>query len=86
MLKKLNLSLSNRCNANCIWCPVERGTKHNFDLSYDSIVKIIEEVEKLEQLRWLKNGLQIGCLSVYYNGVEINAPGDVIEWQQKNLQ
>jgi len=57
-----------------------------FDLSYDSIVKIIEEVEKLEQLRWLKNGLQIGCLSVYYNGVEINAPGDVIEWQQKNLQ
>ena len=45
-----------------------------------------EEVEKLEQLRWLKNGLQIGCLSVYYNGVEINAPEDVVEWQQKNLQ
>ena len=45
-----------------------------------------ERVEKLEQLRWLKNGWQIGCLSVYYNGVEINAPEDVIEWQQKNLQ
>ena len=45
-----------------------------------------ERVEKLEQLRWLKNGWQIGCLSVYYNGVEINAPEDVVEWQQKNLQ
>jgi len=45
-----------------------------------------ERVEKLEQLRWLKNGWQIGCSSVYYNGVEINAPEDVIEWQQKNLQ
>jgi 3-deoxy-manno-octulosonate cytidylyltransferase (CMP-KDO synthetase) len=45
-----------------------------------------EQVEKLEQLRWLKNGWQIGCLSVYYNGVEINVPEDVVEWQQKNLQ
>ena len=49
-------------------------------------VTLEEEVEKLEQLRWLKNGWQIGCLSVYYNGVEINAPEDVVEWQQKNLQ
>ena len=44
-----------------------------------------EEVEKLEQLRWLKNGWQVGCLSVYYNGVEINSPEDVEEWHQKNL-
>ena len=42
-----------------------------------------EQVEKLEQLRWLKNGLQIGCLSVYYNGVEINAPEDVEKWHAK---
>jgi 3-deoxy-manno-octulosonate cytidylyltransferase (CMP-KDO synthetase) len=39
-----------------------------------------EEVEKLEQLRWLKNGWQIGCLSVYFNGVEINTPEDVRKW------
>jgi 3-deoxy-manno-octulosonate cytidylyltransferase (CMP-KDO synthetase) len=42
-----------------------------------------EEVEKLEQLRWLKNGWQIGCKSVYFNGVEINTPQDVEEWHAK---
>jgi len=42
-----------------------------------------EEVEKLEQLRWLKNGWQVGCLSVYYNGVEINSPSDIEEWHAK---
>ena len=45
-----------------------------------------EHVEKLEQLRWLKNGWQIGCLSVYFNGVEINTPEDVDTWQQKRSQ
>ena len=63
------------------------GYKRNALESYPNLtVTREEEVEKLEQLRWLKNGLQIGCLSVYYNGVEINAPEDVDEWQQKNLQ
>ena len=42
-----------------------------------------EKVEKLEQLRWLKNGWQIGCKSVYFNGVEINTPQDVEEWHAK---
>ena len=46
-------------------------------------VTLEEQVEKLEQLRWLKNGWQIGCLSVYYNGVEINAPEDVESWHAK---
>lgn len=45
-----------------------------------------EQVEKLEQLRWLKNGWQIGCLSVQYNGVEINAPEDVDLWHKINSQ
>ena len=45
-----------------------------------------EQVEKLEQLRWLKNGWKIGAQSVYFNGVEINTPEDVETWQQKNLQ
>ena len=45
-----------------------------------------ERVEKLEQLRWLKSGWQIGCLSVYFNGVEINSPEDVYTWQQKRSQ
>ena len=39
-----------------------------------------ELVESLEQLRWLKSGWQIGCLSVQFNGVEINTPEDVEVW------
>ena len=50
------------------------------------LVEAEERIEKLEQLRWLKNGWQIGCKSVYFNGVEINTPEDVETWQQKNLQ
>ena len=42
-----------------------------------------ELVEKLEQLRWLKNGWQMGCYNVYFNGVEINTPEDVEEWHAK---
>lgn len=45
-----------------------------------------EQVEKLEQLRWLKNGWQMGCSSVYFNGIEINAPEDVDKWHSKNCQ
>ena len=45
-----------------------------------------ERVEKLEQLRWLKSGWQIGCLSVYFNGTEINTPEDVDVWHNKNCQ
>ena len=44
-----------------------------------------EQIEQLEQLRWLKNGWQIGCHHVQFNGVEINTPEDVTEWKQKNL-
>jgi 3-deoxy-manno-octulosonate cytidylyltransferase (CMP-KDO synthetase) len=43
-----------------------------------------ERVEKLEQLRWLKNGWQIGCYHVQFNGIEINTPEDLDEWQKKN--
>ena len=45
-----------------------------------------ERIEKLEQLRWLKNGWQIGCTSVYFNGVEINTPEDLDTWHNKNSQ
>ncbi|MGY8864477.1 MAG: cytidylyltransferase domain-containing protein [Methylophagaceae bacterium] len=45
-----------------------------------------ETIEQLEQLRWLKNGWQIGCSSVYYKGVEINAPEDVDVWHKINSQ
>ena len=45
-----------------------------------------ERIEKLEQLRWLKSGWQIGCLSVQFNGTEINTPEDVDVWHSKNFQ
>ena len=45
-----------------------------------------ERIEKLEQLRWLKNGWQMGCYHVQFNGVEINTPEDVEEWQQKKFK
>ena len=48
--------------------------------------KTKEEVEKLEQLRWLKSGWQIGCSSVYFKGTEINSPEDVDIWHKQNFQ
>ena len=43
-----------------------------------------EIVEQLEQLRWLKNGWQIQCVKVQYNGIEINTPDDVRKWHESN--
>ena len=40
-----------------------------------------EQVEKLEHLRWLKAGWDIGCLHADFNGVEINTPEDIDRWQ-----
>jgi len=53
---------------------------------YPKQASLEEEVEKLEQLRWLKNGWQISTLGVYYNGLEINTPEDLEEWHNKNSQ
>ena len=43
-------------------------------------IEIEEQVEKLEQLRWLKAGWDIGCLKVNFDGLEINSPEDAIAW------
>tara|TARA_B100000900_G_scaffold108955_1_gene90856 strand:- start:1242 stop:1925 length:684 start_codon:yes stop_codon:yes gene_type:complete len=40
-----------------------------------------ENIEGLEQLRWLKNAWEIGCSHVDFDGIEINSPEDVNEWQ-----
>ena len=63
------------------------GYKRNALEMYPTLqVEQEETIEQLEQLRWLKSGWQIGCLSVYFNGIEINAPEDVELWHQKKLQ
>tara|TARA_B110000459_G_scaffold100946_1_gene112247 strand:+ start:72 stop:770 length:699 start_codon:yes stop_codon:yes gene_type:complete len=63
------------------------GYKRNaLEMYPNLIVEREEEIEQLEQLRWLKNGWQIGCLSVQYKGTEINSPEDVDIWHSKNSQ
>jgi len=54
--------------------------RNSLEMYPNLIIEREEEIEKLEQLRWLKNGWQIGCLSVYYKGTEINTPEDVERW------
>lgn len=43
MIQELNLSLSNRCNATCIWCPTTRGQKNNMDMPWETAKKILDE-------------------------------------------
>ena len=63
------------------------GYKRNALELYPSMqIEKEEQIEQLEQLRWLKNGWQIGCLNVQYKGTEINTPEDVTEWHNKNSQ
>jgi CMP-2-keto-3-deoxyoctulosonic acid synthetase len=40
-----------------------------------------EDAEGLEQLRWLKNGCNIGVTQVAFDGIEINTPEDVLKWE-----
>ena len=39
-----------------------------------------ERIEGLEQLRWLKNGWDIGVFPTEFNGIEINTPQDAERW------
>ena len=48
----------------------------------DMPVTAEEDIEQLEQLRWLKNGCTIGTQSVYFKGIEINSPEDTDKWHQ----
>jgi 3-deoxy-manno-octulosonate cytidylyltransferase (CMP-KDO synthetase) len=57
--------------------------KNALECYLDMRIEQEERVEKLEQLRWLKNGWQMGCYRVYFNGVEINTVEDVEEWNAK---
>ena len=60
------------------------GYKRNALLTYPSLNVTKEEtVEKLEQLRWLKSGWRIGALGVDFDGIEINTPEDMEEWNRR---
>ena len=59
------------------------GYRRNSLEHYSSVpVTTEEQIEKLEQLRWLKGGWDIGCLPVEFNGMEINTPQEAEVWNE----
>jgi 3-deoxy-manno-octulosonate cytidylyltransferase (CMP-KDO synthetase) len=48
-------------------------------------VSPLEAAEKLEQLRALENGIQIGVVQVAFDSVGVDAPEDV-EWVERFLR
>ena len=61
------------------------GYKRNALEMYPDLTGTREErLEGLEQLRWLKNGWDIGVFPCVFNGTEINTPEDAEAWH-KNL-
>jgi len=59
--------------------------KHALDKYLECSVSEEEKIEKLEQLRWLKSGWKIGTTEVQFEGIEINSPEDIGQWEQKRL-
>ena len=55
----------------------------NYALSRYADLKIYpeEEIERLEQLRWIQNDVKIGVVEVEFNGIEINTEEDLNKWQ-----
>tara|TARA_R110001632_G_scaffold92215_1_gene197221 strand:- start:198 stop:818 length:621 start_codon:yes stop_codon:yes gene_type:complete len=43
-----------------------------------------EDIEKLEQLRWIDNNWRIAVTRVDFDGIEINTPDDAERWNMKN--
>jgi len=60
----------------------------NYELNrYTSLEKYPEEdIEKLEQLRWIQNDVTIGVVEVEFNGIEINTIEDLDKWQKANQE
>jgi len=56
-------------------------TKEAANLYIDSVQYSAEKKEKLEQLRWIQNGVRIGAEYVPDNCIEINTPEDLAEWK-----
>ena len=60
------------------------GYKRNALEMYDNLISTREErLEGLEQLRWLKNGWDIGVFPCEFKGIEINTPEDAEKWNAK---
>ena len=57
----------------------------NYLLNSYSALKVYpeEEIERLEQLRWIQNDIKIGVVEVEFNGIEINTEEDLNKWQKQ---
>jgi len=57
----------------------------NYTLSRYADLKIYpeEEIERLEQLRWIQNDVKMGVVEVEFNGIEINTKEDLDKWQKR---
>lgn len=51
--------------------------------SYKDLTRFPEEdIEKLEQLRWIQNDIEVGVVEVEFDGIEINTQSDLVKWQE----
>jgi len=61
------------------------GYNREAKIMYNTSTKFPEEdIEKLEQLRWIQNGIKLGVVEVEFNGIEINTPEDLEQWHKRN--
>ena len=52
--------------------------------SYNDLTVYEEEnIERLEQLRWIQNDVKLGVVKVKFNGIEINTEEDLNKWQKQ---
>lgn len=73
--------------------PLSYGDRHLGVYGYTRMIKSIysvskkfpeEDIEKLEQLRWIQNGIRLGVVEVEFDGIEINTPDDLEYWKRLN--
>jgi 3-deoxy-manno-octulosonate cytidylyltransferase (CMP-KDO synthetase) len=61
------------------------GYNREAKIMYSTSTKFPEEdIENLEQLRWIQNGIKLGVVEVEFDGIEINTPEDLKKWHEKN--
>tara|TARA_R110000822_G_scaffold194194_2_gene332475 strand:- start:373 stop:1047 length:675 start_codon:yes stop_codon:yes gene_type:complete len=54
--------------------------RHALEMYLTLPIELEEQVEELEQLRWLVAGWSISCLKTKFDGIEINTPQDAERW------
>jgi len=59
MIRSVNLALSNRCTASCIFCPSTRGKRVPFDMPLSLVKKIVDEAAS-PAFPWKVDAFQVG--------------------------